>query len=433
MAKGSVRKKGKKWYYRFYVEDESGNRVQKEFPGTESKGETESLLRKAMEDYENTQRIAASNNLTVADLLDRWSDEVLEPGKLSNGTVESYKTAIRQIKTHPISRRRLKTVTTDHLQKYMDYLSLGGKGPDGQEREPMCRGTLLKYSAVLRGAFKYAVIPKHFLTSNPMLLVSVHFQQDDEAELFGDDSEDVTGVPILSEALFARLEEYLMAKQSPALLPIQIAYYTGLRIGEVCGLCWKDIDMENQQMTVRRSVRYNADRNRQEIGPTKRKKIRVVDFGDTLADILKKAKAEQHRLRFKYGELYRLNYYEKLVVKGRTHYELHFLPRVETPQEGWKEIDFVCVKPDGSLEVPKTVGSTCKSVKDHVPGFEGFHFHMLRHTYTSRLLEAGARPKVVQDLLGHSSITTTMKVYAHSTDEAKRASARLLDKPAVMT
>ena len=36
MAKGSVRKKGKKWYYRFYVEDASGNRVQKEFPGTET-------------------------------------------------------------------------------------------------------------------------------------------------------------------------------------------------------------------------------------------------------------------------------------------------------------------------------------------------------------------------------------------------------------
>ena len=52
MAKGSVRKKGKKWYYRFYVEDESGNRVQKEFPGTESKSETEALLRKAMENYE---------------------------------------------------------------------------------------------------------------------------------------------------------------------------------------------------------------------------------------------------------------------------------------------------------------------------------------------------------------------------------------------
>ena len=39
MAKGSVRKKGKKWYYRFYVEDASGNLVQKECVGTESKSE----------------------------------------------------------------------------------------------------------------------------------------------------------------------------------------------------------------------------------------------------------------------------------------------------------------------------------------------------------------------------------------------------------
>ena len=41
MAKGSVRKKGKKWYGRFYIEDESGRKVQKEFAGTESKAETE--------------------------------------------------------------------------------------------------------------------------------------------------------------------------------------------------------------------------------------------------------------------------------------------------------------------------------------------------------------------------------------------------------
>ena len=53
MAKGSVRKKGKKWYYRFYVEDASGKMVQKEYAGTESKSETEKLLRKALEDYED--------------------------------------------------------------------------------------------------------------------------------------------------------------------------------------------------------------------------------------------------------------------------------------------------------------------------------------------------------------------------------------------
>ena len=52
MAKGSVRKKGKKWYGRFYIEDESGRKVQKEFAGTDSKAETEAMLRKAIADYE---------------------------------------------------------------------------------------------------------------------------------------------------------------------------------------------------------------------------------------------------------------------------------------------------------------------------------------------------------------------------------------------
>ena len=87
MAKGSVRKKGKKWYYRFYIEDESGNLVQREFVGTESKSETEALLRKAMEDYEEKKFVAKSENATVGMLLDMWVEEELKPDSLSNGTV----------------------------------------------------------------------------------------------------------------------------------------------------------------------------------------------------------------------------------------------------------------------------------------------------------------------------------------------------------
>ena len=98
MAKGSVRKKGKKWYYRFYIEDESGNRVQKEYPGTESKSETEALLRKAMEDYEEKKFVAKPDNLTLGGLLDLWVEEELKPGNLSNGTVMAYQGTVNRIK-----------------------------------------------------------------------------------------------------------------------------------------------------------------------------------------------------------------------------------------------------------------------------------------------------------------------------------------------
>ena len=80
MAKGSVRKKGKKWYARFYIEDESGRKVQKEFVGTESK----------------------SKNITVGMLLDLWVEEELKPSNLSNGTVMSYQGTVNRIKQHPI-------------------------------------------------------------------------------------------------------------------------------------------------------------------------------------------------------------------------------------------------------------------------------------------------------------------------------------------
>lgn len=75
MAKGSVKKK---WYYRFYVEDASGNLVQKEFAGTESKSETEKLLRHTMEDYEEKKFIAKADNITLDGLLDVWTEEEIK-------------------------------------------------------------------------------------------------------------------------------------------------------------------------------------------------------------------------------------------------------------------------------------------------------------------------------------------------------------------
>ena len=158
--------------------------------------------------------------------------------------------------------------------------------------------------------------------------------------------------------------DFLKKKDNPALLPMQIAYYTGLRIGEVCGLTWPDINLDEQYLTVRRGMRYNGQRHKTEIGATKRKKVRTVDFCDTLADILRKAKTEQHKNRFKYGELYHLNYYKEVKGKDRTYYEVYSLPRTED----------------------------------------------------------------VQELLGHADVSTIMNIYAHSKREAKRTSARLLDK-----
>ena len=427
MAKGSVRKKGKKWYYRFYVEDESGRQVQREFAGTESKSETEALLRKAMEDYEAKKFVAKSENATVGMLLDMWVEEELKPGNLSNGTVMSYQGTVNRIKQFPISNRKLKSVTADHLQTFLDQLSFGGVNPDGTTAKALSKGYLRLFSAVLQGAFRFAVFPKRMISFNPMQYVIWRGKKDDY-ELFSEDNGEVATIPTLTHEMYLKLEDFLKAKDNPALLPIQIAYYTGLRIGEVCGLTWQDVNLEKQYLTVRRSMRYNNARHKTEIGATKRRKVRTVDFCDTLAEILRTAKLEQHKNRFKYGELFCLNYYIEVTEKDRTYYEVYTLTRNDKVPEGYKEISFVCLRPDGAYESPSTIGIMCKRASQKVEGLEGFHFHQLRHTFTSNLLSNGAAPKDVQELLGHSDVSTTMNVYAHSTREAKRTSARLLDK-----
>ena len=354
-------------------------------------------------------------------------EEDLKPGSLSNGTVMAYQSTVSRIKQHPIGKRKLKTVTADHLQAYMDLLSFGGTNPDGTPAKALSVGYIRLYSAVLQNSFRFAVFPKRLITFNPMQYV-VRRSKGDDYDLFESGADQEGAIPTITHEQYQSLADFLKAKNNPALLPIQIAYYTGLRIGEVCALTWQDIDLKEQCLTVRRSMRYNGTRHKLEVGATKRKKIRTVDFCNALADILQQAKREQARNSLKYGALYRLNYCKEVKEKNRIYYEVYMLPRTEATPEMDKYLSFVCLRPDGAIETPSTVGLMCRRAKEKVPGLEDFHFHMLRHTFTSNLLSYGAAPKDVQELLGHSDVNTTMNIYAHATREAKRSSARLLDK-----
>lgn len=70
----------------------------------------------------------------------------------------------------------------------------------------------------------------------------------------------------------------------------------------------------------------------------KRKTENVVDFGDTLAEILKTAKKEQHKQRFLYGQLYHRNYYKEVREKNRVHYEYYNLDGTQEVPMDYTEI-----------------------------------------------------------------------------------------------
>ena len=100
----------------------------------------------------------------------------------------------------------------------------------------------------------------------------------------------------------------------------------------------------------------------------------------------------------------------------------------EKVPEDFHRLSLVCLRSDGKFERPDTVSIMCRSVRKIDDSLYGFHFHALRHTYTCNLLAAGAAPKDVQELLGHSDISTTMNIYAHSNRKNKKKTVMLLDE-----
>ena len=122
--------------------------------------------------------------------------------------------------------------------------------------------------------------------------------------------------------------------------------------------------MTSSYLTVRRKYAYNGTRHKHEGRHDKnRSKVRTVDFCDTLADILRKAKTEQHKNRFRYGELYHLNYCKTVKEKGRTYYEVYSLQRTQETPENDRDLSFVCLKEDGAFVSASAVGQICQQGK----------------------------------------------------------------------
>jgi ATP-dependent helicase/nuclease subunit A len=172
---------------------------------------------------------------------------------------------------------------------------------------------------------------------------------------------------------------------SPFHLSLMIGFHTGLRRGEVCGLQWSDISFENSSLTVSRTM--IQDKNGIQLGtPKTQSSYRTITFDDLLLNALKTMRKHQMENKLRYGKLY-------------------------------YESNFVCTKDNGE---PVTLNSIkyYSSKIQSILGFP-FNFHSLQHTHATMLLEDGTKPKIVQERLGHSRISTTMDKYVHLTKKMR--------------
>lgn len=195
----------------------------------------------------------------------------------------------------------------------------------------------------------------------------------------------------------AKLVSYLdVAGETPVNVGISIALYTGMREGEICGLRWKDVDLERGVIHVR-NVIAREDNRCYEKEPKTRHGMRDIPVPPELAATLKRraleAKLECADLGVRFaGELYVVG-----TISGGTGAWMH-------PHALWRDWKALA----------KSLGLA--GMRGKVPTF-----HDLRHTYATVAVHMpGTNLKGVQLNLGHSSIKTTMDIYASDDPEARR-------------
>lgn len=212
-------------------------------------------------------------------------------------------------------------------------------------------------------------------------------------------------------------------------LPLMMGWNCGLRISECLALTWEHIDLENrilsvEYQTVRRSVNKNTFWALREPKYNSKRKIK---FGETLYRILRDEKKQQQENELRYGEFYTVHYLANFTdEKGTVRQRI--VPVQKGQAHGIKRFSLICVDQNGEMTTSDSF-KYCNRVIHHELQLS-FDYHSLRHTHATKLIEAGANVKAVQQRLGHKNIVTTMNTYVHHTDEMAQTAADLFEQAA---
>lgn len=175
-----------------------------------------------------------------------------------------------------------------------------------------------------------------------------------------------------------------------------VALATGMRLGELLGLVWDDVDLKASHITVRRSLCLCAYGEPQWQEPKTPRSRRKIPIDSNTARLLQQWRRKQLE--------------EKLRAGPRWHnYNLVF-----TTREG-RPLDF------------STIAKALKRLADRA-GVPRLRFHDLRHTHATLLLRQGVHPKVVAERLGHTTVQFTLDKYSHVLPDTQREAVRALEQ-----
>ena len=200
---------------------------------------------------------------------------------------------------------------------------------------------------------------------------------------------------------------------------IHVALGTGMRAGEMLGLTWDDIDFRKKEIHITKTLVYIKDMETKKYKflyqtPKTKNGIRTIPMLDSVYHALKKQKVQCMEMQMRAEEWQPLEGFENLVFVGRNGKPMSN----HTFQKSLNDI-------------VKTINAERKAVSEKnktvFESMEHIHPHALRHTFATRCFEAGMEAKSVQMFLGHFSISITLDLYTHVTDDKQRQELNKLE------